>query len=87
MKKLNYLLAAACVVFTLTGCPEPTPESTKSDDGMNWQFKAKWTRGEDGVIRTTVPARPAGQKHVLELKTPKLDVVRVGFVHSRAIVA
>ncbi len=80
MKKLNYLLAAACVVFTLTGCPESTPEQKKDDSGMNCHFNAKWTRGEDGVIRTVVPARPAGQKHVLELKTPKMDVVRVGFV-------
>ncbi len=32
------------------------------------------------VIETEVPSRPAGQKHVLGLMTPKLDTVRVGFI-------
>ncbi len=31
-------------------------------------------------IATTVPTRPDGQKDVLGLTTPKLDVVRVGFI-------
>ncbi|HHT30090.1 MULTISPECIES: Gfo/Idh/MocA family protein [Petrimonas] len=31
-------------------------------------------------IETPVPARPAGQKHVLGLRAPKLDTVRVGFI-------
>ena len=31
-------------------------------------------------IETPVPVRPAGQKDVLNLTTPKMDVVRVGFV-------
>jgi predicted dehydrogenase len=38
--------------------------------------------GQDGdqVIRTAVPERPSGQKHVLGLRAPKLDTVRVGFI-------
>lgn len=32
------------------------------------------------VIVTEVPERPAGQKDVLGLITPKLDTVRVGFI-------
>lgn len=31
-------------------------------------------------IETPVPVRPAGQKDVVGLTTPKLDVVRVGFI-------
>lgn len=31
-------------------------------------------------IQTVIPKRPAGQKHVLQLRTPKMDVVRVGFI-------
>lgn len=31
-------------------------------------------------IQTEVPERPAGQKHVLGLTTPKIDTVRVGFI-------
>jgi predicted dehydrogenase len=34
----------------------------------------------DGIIRTDVPERPAGQEHVLGLVTEPLDTVRVGFV-------
>ncbi len=32
------------------------------------------------VIETNIPQRPAGQKDVLQLTTPKLQTVRVGFV-------
>lgn len=32
------------------------------------------------VIRTEVPERPAGQKDVLGLVTPKMDTVRIGFI-------
>lgn len=32
------------------------------------------------IIRTPIPARPAGQQHVLGLVTPKLETVRVGFI-------
>lgn len=31
-------------------------------------------------LQTTVPERPAGQKDVINLTTPKLNVVRVGFI-------
>lgn len=31
-------------------------------------------------IKTQVPARPAGQAHVVNLTTPKLETVRVGFI-------
>lgn len=31
-------------------------------------------------LQTYVPKRPAGQKHVVGLTTPKMDVVRVGFI-------
>lgn len=41
------------------------------------------TKKEDGnfqPIQTELPSRPAGQKDVLGLITPKLDTVRVGFI-------
>ena len=31
-------------------------------------------------IETNVSARPAGQKHVVGLTSPKMDTVRVGFI-------
>ncbi len=42
---------------------------------FNWPWK--W---QNHTIVTDVPQRPAGQEDVLNLKTPKLSVVRVGFV-------
>lgn len=41
--------------------------------GTNWQW-------DQGTIVVETPERPAGQKHVLGLRTPKLEIVRVGFV-------
>ena len=38
------------------------------------------TTGTFQPLETVVPARPAGQKHVLGLTTPKIDTVRVGFI-------
>ncbi len=32
------------------------------------------------LIKTEIPKRPAGQKHVLGLATPKMETVRVGFI-------
>ena len=49
------------------------PQSLKAQ--FNWPYKIV-----NGTAVTDVPARPAGQKDALNLVTPKLDVVRVGFV-------
>lgn len=65
MKKLFSLVLVA--VFALTACNSPK----------------SLVKVKDGVlqpIETEVPVRPAGQKHVLGLTTPKMDVVRVGFI-------
>jgi predicted dehydrogenase len=42
--------------------------------------KAKSAKQVYKPIETAVPVRPAGQKDVLNLTTPKMDVVRVAFV-------
>lgn len=42
---------------------------------FNWPYKIV-----NGVVKTEVPVRPVGQKSALLLTTPKLKVVRVGFV-------
>lgn len=44
--------------------------------GMQAQVKTQ----KDHLIRTAIPKRPAGQKDVIQLTVPKMDVVRVGFV-------
>lgn len=49
--------------------------TTQAQDAFNWPYKI-----ENGTIVTEVPQRPAGQQNVLNLTTPKLKVVRVGFV-------
>lgn len=43
------------------------------------QFNYPW-KWQNHTIVTETPERPTGQKHVLNLTTPKLQVVRVGFV-------
>lgn len=65
MKKTLSLMMLA--VLFLTAC---TPN--KSSQATNKQ-KIK-------PIQTLVPKRPAGQKHVLGLTTPKMDVVRIGVI-------
>lgn len=60
------LMAAACIALLL-----PTTAMAQ----FNWPYEVK-----DGTIMTEVPERPAGQKDALNLTTPKIPVVRVGFV-------
>ena len=81
MKKMNYLLAGAFAMM-LTWCPvQSTSAASKGNEtALNYHFTTKWKRGKDGVIRTVVPQREKGQENVLELKTPALKTVRVGFV-------
>ncbi len=82
MKKTRIFLAVALagmLAFAQTSCSQkPAPVAEKSE--LNSEFDIAWERGEDGVIRTAVPERPAGQEHALLLKAPALDTVRVGFV-------
>ncbi|MBQ1973903.1 MAG: Gfo/Idh/MocA family oxidoreductase [Paraprevotella sp.] len=81
MKKLRFLFAgvmATMLAFASVSCSNVAKEANA--DGLNPQFTTKWSRGEDGVIRTVVPSRPIGQEHALLLKTAALDTVRVGFV-------
>ncbi len=64
MKKLFQLLMLT-VLFT--GCTITTGESNK-------------TKIEYEPLATEVPTRPADQKDVLALTTPKIETVRVGFI-------
>lgn len=45
-----------------------------------WAVSPKKTAAKITPIKVTTPVRPAGQKDVLNLATPKMDVVRVGFI-------
>ena len=49
--------------------------STNAQNGFDWPYKVV-----NGTIVTDVPQRPAGQGTALNLTTPKLPIVRVGFV-------
>jgi predicted dehydrogenase len=61
-------------VFAQSGKKGKTASSASKVIGL------KSGRDGDQVIRTAVPERPSGQKHVLGLRAPKLDTVRVGFI-------
>lgn len=63
----NYLFRLSlCVVLLL-------PQFTRAQ--FNWPYRI-----ENGVVKTEVPERPAGQQHVLNLKCEKIPVLRVAFV-------
>ncbi len=68
MKKLKQVFCGAAALFlSLATLPAQAQ--------FNWPWK--W---QGHTIVTDVPERPAGQEDVLNLATPKLSVVRVGFV-------
>lgn len=46
----------------------------------NGNYSVKVKRASDGTMVTAVPERPAGQKNVINLTTPKMETVRVGFI-------
>ena len=69
--KLNKVLAAA---FMAVGFMSATPAAAQS---LSPSTKWHWDKG---TIVVDTPARPAGQQHVLGLKTDKIQTVRVAFV-------
>lgn len=72
MRKIGTLLFAMCLA--LGACStQPASQVQTNDKGTQWEWK-------NGTIVVQSPARPEGQKSVLGLTTPKMEVVRVGFV-------
>ena len=71
MRKIGTLLLGMC--FILGACTAQTSTVQTSEKGTQWEWEA-------GTIVVKTPERPAGQKSVLGLTLPKMDVVRVGFV-------
>lgn len=69
MKTKNLLTSLALLAAVMM----PTSMSAQ----FNWPYHFD---SKKGMIVTDVPERPAGQKDALLLKTPKLNVVHIGFV-------
>lgn len=67
MKLNKILVCAVAAVLSLSSVAQSLSSSTK------YHF-------EKGTIVVETPARPAGQKSALELRTPKMESVRVAFV-------
>ena len=77
MKIFKSLLISVCMGTTLCAC-SPQTANTEANNQITTAGDAwKW---EKGTIVIDTPERPAGQKSVLGLITPKMEVVRVGFV-------
>lgn len=72
MEKVKLWLLGVSTMLCFS-CQQKGALTHTNEYGTNW----KWNQG---TIVVDTPERPAGQKHVLGLKTPKLEVVRVGFV-------
>lgn len=72
MKQIKRIIFAAYALVLSAGLSGLKAQGTLSD-GSKWHW-------DKGTIVIDTPARPAGQEHALNLATPKLKVVRVGFV-------
>ncbi|AWL79260.1 Gfo/Idh/MocA family protein [Capnocytophaga canimorsus] len=68
-KKLRNLIIAAAISLGVAGCNCNSGCKTEGD-----------SKGEIQPIKVFAPERPAGQKDVVGLVTPKLETVRVGFI-------
>jgi len=72
MKKIGLLVLSLCFAFGACSTQTATTVQT-TEKGTQWEWK-------NGTIVVQTPERPAGQKSVLGLTVPKMEVVRVGFV-------
>lgn len=70
MKMVKCFTVAFAAMLTL-GTAAMNAQSTSASTKWHW---------EQGTIVVDTPARPAGQKDVINLATPKVQTVRVGFV-------
>ncbi|MBU3855707.1 MAG: Gfo/Idh/MocA family oxidoreductase [Candidatus Phocaeicola excrementipullorum] len=74
MKKLKYLSLSLCLLAGLTACTAQQDSAVQTGaQGTEWRW-------DKGTIVVETPERPAGQKSVIGLTVPKMEVVRVGFV-------
>ncbi len=73
MRTFKSLMISLCMGTTLCMCLPQTTTAQTVSSGDSW----KWDKG---TIVIDTPERPSGQKSVLGLTIPKMEVVRVGFV-------
>lgn len=71
MGTVKSLLLGMC--FVLGACTSQTSTVQTTEKGTQWEW-------QNGTIVVKTPERPAGQKSVLGLTTPKLEAVRVGLL-------
>ena len=70
MKMVKCFAVAFAAMLTM-GTAVVSAQSTSPSTKWHW---------EQGTIVVDTPERPAGQKDVINLTTPKIQTVRVGFV-------
>lgn len=73
MKNIRTLFLALCAVMAFCSIQAQNAAIQTNEYGTKWQWK-------NGTIVVETPERPDGQKSVLGLTIPKMEVVRVGFV-------
>lgn len=71
MKNFTFLLAGILLAVLISCSPSSFVQVSEKGTKWNW---------EKGTIIVETPERPAGQTSVIGLTTPKLEVVRIGFV-------
>ena len=72
MKQFSKIFALASVV-AITASVTACTQTNINDKGTKWHW-------EGNTIVVETPQRPEGQKSVIGLTAPKLEVVRTGFV-------
>ena len=73
MRTFKSLMISLCMGTTICMCLRQIPTAQTVSSGDSWT----WDRG---TIVIDTPERPTGQKSVLGLTPPKMEVVRVGSV-------
>ena len=73
MRTFKSLMISLCMGTTLCMCLPQTTTAQTVSSGDSWTW-------DKGTIVIDTPERPSGQKSVLGLTIPKMEVVRVGFV-------
>ena len=73
MRTFKSLMISLCMGTTLCMCLPQTTTAQTVSSGDSWTW-------DKGTIVIDTPERPSGQKSVLGLTTPKMEVVRASLI-------
>lgn len=80
MKKITLLLTSLCMLLMGSQAAMAQQKDCCAATKTDKTCPVTGAKGDYPMLTTDVPARPAGQKDVLNLTTPKIKNVRIGFI-------